>query len=185
MKKSFVILSHVTTEAINQGFLPEIIKQGYPVTLLTDHPKEHKQALTSLLSHISIQQCDVFNPIEVLSKLDKEQISPVAIFSNSDHLQTSCAIVADFYNLPGKSWSSCHITKHKTKMRERLTELGLETLWYYKVSNQAQLKEVINQVVYPCVIKPSLGVASIDVKKNTLYHGTYGLLPKIMAAIPK
>ncbi|OAJ34916.1 ATP-grasp domain-containing protein [Piscirickettsia salmonis] len=167
MTPSFIILTHVTTESINHGFLPEIIKQGYPVTLLTDHPEDHQQSasLAPLLNHITIHACDVFNPIEVLTKLEKEHISPIAVFSNSDHLQSSCAIVADFYNLPGKSWPSCHITKHKAKTREQLTKLGLETLWYYQISNQTQLKEIINQITYPCIIKPNLGVASINVKK--------------------
>ncbi|MFB8829765.1 hypothetical protein ACE0DR_11515 [Azotobacter sp. CWF10] len=55
---------------------------------------------------------------------------PRAVFSNSDHLQTSCALVAEAFDCPGKDWLICHAAKNKAEMRERLQRLGLPGPWF-------------------------------------------------------
>lgn len=72
-----------------------------------------------------IIECDVFNPIAVIEALDTQGVNPSCAFSNSDHLQTVTALVANYFALPGKSWTCCYRAKNKAVMRDNLRKLRL------------------------------------------------------------
>ncbi|TNF68926.1 MAG: ATP-grasp domain-containing protein [Gammaproteobacteria bacterium] len=165
MALSFIIITHVKTVAINDGFLPEIIQSGFNVTIITDCYDEHLQLIEKYPNAIDLIKADVFNPMDIITKIHQHHLKPIAIFSNSDHLQTSTAIVAEFYQLPGKSFQSTLIVKNKSMMRQTLKDKQLSQLWYQQVSNETELKKVISQIPFPCIAKPTFGVASIDVEK--------------------
>lgn len=165
-KHPVVFLVHVPHRAINDGFIPAVRKLQFPVIVVTDHPRQHEDLLRELYPDIVIIECDVFNPLAVLSKLIDQQVTPSAIFSNSDHLQASTAIVAQFYQCSGKNWEVCFLAKNKIATRNRQHEKGQRTPWF-GVLDRKQSKERIAQYVahlpYPIVAKPSEGVASMGV----------------------
>lgn len=164
MQRPIVILSHVATHAICQGFLPAAQQSGQPLLILTDHAQEHWRHLADAgiaVDGLEILECDVFNPLAVIELLHAHGQRPRAVFSNSDHLQTSCALVAEAFACPGKDWRICHAAKNKAEMRERLQRLGLPGPWFRVLAPGAALPA---DAPFPLVAKPREGVASLDVR---------------------
>lgn len=156
-KNPYVIVSHVVNAAVIEGFIPAAQKLGYPVVLLTDQYMAHNQVLDG---SIEIVECDVFNPLAMLDVLTERGITPAACFTNSDHLQTATAIVANALGLPGKEWKICYAAKEKWRMRQRLAALELPSTWSTQLLPDDQPDA---GWPWPLVLKPSQGVASMDV----------------------
>lgn len=164
MQRPFVILAHVAHPAILEGFLPAAHQRGLPIVVITDHAQEHRRLLTT--SNISPQalrviECDVFNPLAVIEVLNSQDVQPIAVFSNSDHLQTATAMVAEAFECPGKDWRLCYAAKNKAAMRERMQRLGLPGPWFQVLTSNATLP---TDAPWPVVAKPREGVASLDVR---------------------
>ncbi|GAA2210038.1 carboxylate--amine ligase [Nonomuraea monospora] len=137
------------TDSVTDGFLPAARALGCEVTILTDRPERHPDAVL----------CDVRDPralIDTIEHLGR----PDAIFSNSDHLQTETALAAAYFGLPGKDWRACAAAKNKFLTRRRLQEAGVEQVFSVRLG---PLDPVPASVPYPVVLKPREGVASEDV----------------------
>jgi len=158
-----VILTHVCHPAITEGFLPAAHALGLPVWLLTDHRLDHLAYFREHPAHAPqrVIECDVFNPLGVLDVLHDAQIAPRAVFSNSDHLQTSTALVAAALGLPSKDWQVCYAAKNKAAMRQRLRAHGLPCPWFCTLAPGTAWPA---QIRWPVVAKPREGVASLDVR---------------------
>ena len=164
MQRPFVILAHVAHPAILEGFLPAAHQRGLPIVVITDHAQEHRRLLaTSPISPqaLHVIECDVFNPLAVIEALNSQNMQPVAVFSNSDHLQTATAMVAEAFECPGKDWRLCYAAKNKAAMRERMQRLGLPGPWFKVLTANATLP---TDAPWPLVAKPREGVASLDVR---------------------
>lgn len=164
MEHPFVILAHVAHPAILEGFLPAAHTRGLPIVIITDHAQEHRRLLAT--SHISpdelhVIECDVFNPLAVVETLNSQGLRPAAVFSNSDHLQTATAMVAEIFECPGKDWRLCYAAKNKAAMRERMQRLGLPGPWFQVITADSRLP---TDAPWPVVAKPREGVASLDVR---------------------
>lgn len=137
------------TDSVTDGFLPAARALGCEVTILTDRPERHPDAVA----------CDVRDPralIDAVEHLGR----PDAIFTNSDHLQTETALAAAYFGLPGKDWRACAAAKNKFLMRRRLLEAGIEQVFSIRI---APGEPAPTHVPYPVVLKPREGVASEDV----------------------
>lgn len=157
-----VILAHVAHPAVLDGFLPAARRLGLPVVIVTDRRLDHLERLAAKdgpAAHVI--GCDVFNPLAVIDALRNEGIQPCAVFSNSDHLQTSTALVAAEFGLPCKDWRVCYAAKNKAAMRERLRERGLPSPWFHMLA-PGELPP--GDTPYPVIAKPREGVASLDVR---------------------
>lgn len=156
--KPYVIISHVVNAAVIEGFIPAAQQLGYPVVVLTDHAMAHNQALDA---SVRVIECDVFNPLSILDVLTGWGITPAALFSNSDHLQTATAIAASALGLPAKPWQICYAAKEKWRMRQRLQTLGLPSVWSTPLLPDTTPQD---DWPWPLVVKPGQGVASMDVR---------------------
>lgn len=163
MSRQMVLITHILHPAIVRGFLPASLELGYEVTLVTDCGLAHKQHLVeqSVELPITILECDVFNPLAVIDLLSSHDLSPDMVFSNSDHLQTVTALVAEYFSLPGKNWRRCYSAKNKASMRNRLEKLGLPTP---RSELLLPTQSLPTQLSYPVVAKPREGVASMHVR---------------------
>lgn len=165
MNPSLVILTHVSTDAVNHGFLPAARALGLPVVLVTDQAEEHHRYFSQAdlpAYPDEILGCDVFNPLAVLDLLEQRG-QPLAVFSNSDHLQTVTALVADYFGLPGKDWRICYRAKNKAAMRAWSQARGVPAPWFRELATRDDLQEALPEVPFPAVVKPREGVASRDV----------------------
>jgi biotin carboxylase len=164
--RDIVILAHVPTDSVNVGFIPAAQRLGLSVVLLTDHAEAHRQYFSqaglAAYPH-EIVACDVFNPLAVIDAITCHEQIPAAIFSNSDHLQTSTAIAAEYFRLPRKDWHVAYRAKNKAEMRNDLQTRGLDVLWHAVVRDKAALARVLDSVPFPCIVKPREGVASQQV----------------------
>lgn len=163
-QRPLVILSHIVHPAVTEGFLPAAGQRGLPVVLISDHAQEHRRRLAASdfpAEGLEILECDVFNPLAVVELLNAHGLRPAAVFSNSDHLQASTALVAELFGCPGKDWQLCYAAKNKAAMRERLQRLGLPGPWFQVLTPGAELPA---DAPFPLVAKPREGVASLDVR---------------------
>ncbi|GHA03581.1 ATP-grasp domain-containing protein [Oceanisphaera arctica] len=177
MQSPIVILTHVVNPAVIDGFIPAARRLGHEVILVTDQGLAHRERLTE----VRILECDVFNPLAILDLLTEQAIRPAALFSNSDHLQTAAAIVARALDLPAKDWQVCYRAKDKLRMRERLTSLSLPSVWSHQLQPGATPQ---TDWPYPLVIKPSQGVASLDVCRVDSQHELATLLAERASSVP-
>ena len=118
--KELILISHVVNASVSEGFLPAARKLGLRVVLLSDCAEQQRNYFSrqSLPAYPDeIVACDVFNPIAVIEAIAERVSIPVAIFSNSDYLQTSAAIAANYFSLPGKDWRVAYRAKNKAQMR--------------------------------------------------------------------
>ncbi|WP_327588984.1 siderophore biosynthesis protein [Nonomuraea sp. NBC_00507] len=137
------------TDSVTDGFLPAARALGCEVTILTDRPERHPDAVA----------CDVRDPRALIDTI--EQLGrPDAIFSNSDHLQAETALAAAYFGLPGKDWRACVAAKNKFLMRRKLLEAGVEQVRSVRLTPG---DPVPDGLPYPVVLKPREGVASEDV----------------------
>lgn len=89
--RELIILTHVATDSVNDGFIPAAQRLGLSIVVLTDHAEAHRQHFNQAglpAYPDEIVACDVFNPLAVIDTITCRAQTPAAIFSNSGHLQT-------------------------------------------------------------------------------------------------
>lgn len=163
--REIIVIAHVPTDSVNDGFIPAAQALGLHVVLLTDCAHAHREHFSqSGLSAYpdEILACDVFNPVALIDLITRRRQRPAAIFSNSDHLQSSTSIAAGYFGLPGKDWRTAYRAKNKAEMRRQLAALGIDTLWH-RVACAADDLAAADEVPFPCIVKPREGVASQQV----------------------
>lgn len=183
--REIIINAHVPTDSVNEGFIPAAKSLGLSVILLTDCAQAHREHFAKqdlLACPDEILACDVFNPLAVIDAISSRQQPPAAIFSNSDHLQSSTALAAEYFGLPGKAWQTTYRAKNKAEMRKRLATLGIDTLWHAVVFDAKDLKKIQHDVPLPCIIKPREGVASQNVSMAHNHEELYAHCAAIWAA---
>ena len=169
MTYSTVLITHVVNDAVIEGFILALLKSRHvpdsQLIIITDDKDAHMDALiaTPLGAQISILECDVFNPIAIIDTLNNYHILPNLVFSNSDHLQTATAIVAEFFHLPSKDWRHCLVFKDKYLMRKQLHSAHLYQAGYQLLTAKDLHLENLS-ISFPLVAKPKQGVASMDVQ---------------------
>lgn len=153
------------TESVTYGFLPAAGRRELDVTLLTDRPEEHSGAGSGAAGHVEVLGCDVRDPTAVIARIAAHR-APDAVFTNSDHLQTQAALAAEYFGLPGKDWRATLRAKDKAEMRRHLAATGADTVWAAEIAAEDDLPSrlaALEDVPFPCVVKPREGVASEDV----------------------
>lgn len=155
------------TDSVTDGFLPAARRLGLDVTVLTDHAEAHRHAYTGLPGAPEVLECDVHDFREVVGLISRHGI-PDAVFSNSDHLQTQCALAAAYFGLPAKDWRATLRAKNKAQLRRDLAAAGLDTVWSAELAPDQDPAVLLKSVIpFPVVVKPREGVASEDVSLVT------------------
>ncbi|GAB2728623.1 ATP-grasp domain-containing protein [Kitasatospora kifunensis] len=153
------------TDSVTQGFLPAAARLGLAVTVLTDHAEAHRLVYAEhvdLPEDLVVLPCEVADFREVVGLISRQPQQPAAVFSNSDHLQTSAALAAAYFGLPAKDWQATLRAKNKAELRRHLATSGLDTVHSAELTPGQHLDELALPP-FPCVVKPREGVASEDV----------------------
>ncbi|MEO3975030.1 ATP-grasp domain-containing protein [Streptomyces sp. CAU 1734] len=156
------VLALNPTDSVTEGFLPAAHRLGLAVTVLTDQPAAHRAAYRDRdgLGEVEVVECAVRDFHAVISAVSAHR-HPDAVFSNSDHLQTTTALAAEWFGLPGKSWQAALRTKDKAQMRRHLPQERIRAAELAPGRDPAAL--LAAGIPFPCVVKPREGVASEDV----------------------
>lgn len=164
MKSTIIIVSHVVNDAVTHGFVPTAKAMGLDVILITDHKLNHLKLASDdgRFTPDAILECDVFNPLELIETITEQGLKPDAVFSNSDHLQTSTAICAQFFGVPAKDWTVTLKAKNKYLTRQVLNEKSLPNTQSVLLHRDAA---PTFDFIFPVVAKPKEGVASLDVQR--------------------
>ncbi|MCC7007008.1 MAG: siderophore biosynthesis protein [Ottowia sp.] len=171
-----IISAHVPSDSVTEGVIPAAQALGLSVILLTDCVHAHHVHFSKSKSALTPQEviaCDVFNPIAVIDIISQRQHKPAAIFSNSDHLQSSTALAADYFGLAGKDWRTTYRAKNKAAMRQHLAALKIDTVWHTVLCDIDQLASHKAHIPFPAILKPRAGVASQHVSLVYDYDHLY------------
>ena len=155
-----VLLARNPTDTVTYGLLPAAHDLGIPVRILTDDPEAHRRAYADLPGRPEVVGCAVQDVRAVLATIEATG-TPLAVISNSDHLQVQTALVAHYRELPGKDWRSAQRARDKGLMRARLRSGGLDDTPCYRLVEGTDTAPA--NISYPVVLKPAEGVASEDV----------------------
>ena len=160
-----VLLARNPTDSVTHGLLPAADRLGLAVRVLTDDPHAHRAVYQALHQESGYRQpavegCSVTEVRAVLAALAGTR--PTALLSNSDHLQTQTALVAEYFDRPGKDWRSAIRARDKGLMRATLRQAGLDDTTFLRIRAIAADHE-LDDVHFPAVLKPAEGVASEDV----------------------
>ncbi|MDG4784809.1 ATP-grasp domain-containing protein [Micromonospora sp. WMMD1102] len=148
------------TDSVLDGFLPAAVRLGLPVTVLTDQPAAWRVEPVRR-SGAEIRGADVRDVRGVLDAVQQGE-PPVALLSNSDHLQTPTALAAEYLGLPGKDWRATVRGKDKRLTRRTVADAGLDRVAVVAL-HPDDPAERAGTVPFPAVVKPREGVASEDV----------------------
>ncbi|KJS56158.1 acetyl-CoA carboxylase biotin carboxylase subunit family protein [Streptomyces rubellomurinus] len=148
------------TDSVTRGFLPAAARLGLDVTVLTDHVEDHRRAYADADFACEVLECDVQDFREVIGTISQHH-TPDAVFSNSDHLQTQTALVAEYFGLTGKDWKASLRAKNKGELRRHLADTGLDRVWSAELAPGQDPAGLTPP--FPCIVKPREGVASEDV----------------------
>ncbi|MEU9116301.1 siderophore biosynthesis protein [Streptomyces sp. NPDC048483] len=147
------------TDSVTDGFLPAAASLGLDVTVLTDQPEAHRRTSPQT----EVLECDVHDFRAVITRIANHHPAD-AVFTNSDHLQTQAALVAEYFGLPGKDWRATLRAKNKAEMRRHLTATGIDPARSVELAAGQDPSELAAaDLPFPCVVKPREGVASEDV----------------------
>ncbi|REK87860.1 ATP-grasp domain-containing protein [Streptomyces inhibens] len=147
------------TDSVTDGFLPAAARLGLDLTILTDRPEAHRR----VSPRTEVLECDVHDFRAVITRMASHHPAS-AVFTNSDHLQTQAALVAEYFGLPGKDWRAALRAKNKAEMRRHLAAAGVDTVRSAELAaGQDPSTLTAAGLPYPCVLKPREGVASEDV----------------------
>lgn len=97
------------------------------------------------------------------STIDIDAICEVAKDFQPDGIMTlatdmpmrSIAAATSLLGLPGISMDTAIKSTDKGEMIKAFKEHGVESPWFYIIEKEEQLKEVMPQIEYPCILKPT------------------------------
>ncbi|MEU8180073.1 siderophore biosynthesis protein [Micromonospora sp. NPDC049044] len=139
------------TDAVLDGFLPAAAALGLSATVLTDRPTEWP-------ADVPVTRCAVRDATAVVAAAAPNP--PMALLSNSDHLQEATAIAARELGLPGKDPEAARLCKDKAAARRAIAAAGLDLVRTVTVDPAAAPRVPVG--MFPAVVKPREGVASED-----------------------
>ncbi|MEU7585607.1 siderophore biosynthesis protein [Micromonospora sp. NPDC049230] len=139
------------TDAVLEGFLPAAESLGLSATVLTDRPTEWP-------ADAPVTRCAVRDAAAVVAATVSNR--PVALLSNSDHLQEATAIAARKLGLPGKDPDAARLCKDKAAARRAIATAGLDLV--RTVTVDPGTTPEVSAGMFPAVVKPREGVASED-----------------------
>ncbi len=121
-----------------------------------------------------------------ISTIDAEKIVSLAKQVRPDGVMTlatdmpmrSVAAVAEALNLPGISPTTAILATDKGEMIKAFEAAGVAHPWYHIISSRDELSQILSQITYPCVIKPTdnagnRGVCYIEDEKSLLELSEY------------
>ncbi|RLP94806.1 acetyl-CoA carboxylase biotin carboxylase subunit family protein [Micromonospora sp. CV4] len=139
------------TDAVLEGFLPAAASLGLPVTVLTDRPADWP-------GDAPVARCAIRDAAAVVAATAPDR--PVALLSNSDHLQEVTAIAARKLGLAGKDPDAARLCKDKAAARRAIEAAGLDLVRSATIDPGAP--PTVPDELFPAVVKPREGVASED-----------------------
>ena len=93
--------------------------------------------------------------VEAICKVAKE-FKPDGIMTlATDMPMRSIAAATSLLGLPGISMDTAIKSTDKGEMIKAFKEHGVESPWFYILEKEEQLCEVIPQIEYPCILKPT------------------------------
>ncbi|WP_141215584.1 hypothetical protein [Hahella sp. CCB-MM4] len=148
-----ILLSHLPTRVLEEGFIPAAIDLNVEVTILTDCIHEHvlRKKFVPAYQHCKLLECDIFNPLSVARLMAIHQLRCDGILAMAPGLQPSAAILSDYHGLSGPSWHSTLLCSQKNALHNRLDPS--DNVTNSKIIQAADLKSASMIKHFPAVVQ--------------------------------
>lgn len=121
--------------------------------------------------YFNVSTIDVDGVVEIAKRFNPDGIMTLA----TDMPMRSVAAACKELKLPGISPETALKSTDKAEMIKAFEEQGVEHPWYYIANNKNEFTQIIEQVSYPCVMKPTDNAGSRGVvlchDSGELMHG--------------
>ena len=101
--------------------------------------------------YFKVSTIDIDGVVKVSQKYKPDGIMTLA----TDMPMRAVAKACEICGLPGISLDTAIKATDKGEMIKAFEEAGVEHPWYYIVSSQSELAEVMDMISYPCIMKPT------------------------------
>lgn len=149
-----LLLSHVPTRFLEEGFIPAATDLKLRITILTDCAREHllRAKESSVYRQCKLLECDIFNPLSVARLLSVQDLKFSGVIATDASLQVCAALMADYLRLPGSSWRSAVLCDQRFALRNRFE---LEPSPRYRwIMNCSEPGVDIDAGVFPVTVQP-------------------------------
>ena len=110
--------------------------------------------------------CDVRSEFNKAINFISEKVkNPTAIVTIAEMFLTQVDMLVKEFGLCRNNDETASITRDKSRMKTVWNEKGIATPYSRFFKSSSELKQSIDSLSYPCIIKPSLGYTSCGVKK--------------------
>jgi formate-dependent phosphoribosylglycinamide formyltransferase (GAR transformylase) len=133
--------------------------------LVTAVPQEElrEDLRVRLAGHWRLDVWDLLKPERLgwaVEELSKRCGKVERLFSPQEHVQVPCAVVREWFKIPGMPVEQAKNFRDKARMKQLLREAGLPCARYRRVDTAAAAWEFVKEVGYPVILKPLEGAAS-------------------------
>lgn len=115
-------------------------------------------------------KCIEFNQYEKCLKYVKE-LNPDGVVNATEFAVIAAAYVTEKLGLPGMKLETAEMVKNKYLVRKFLKAKGIESIpQFFEIKDITELEEIKNDIVFPVIIKPAMGLGSLFVYKIEDYN---------------
>lgn len=117
-----LLLSHLPTRILEEGFIPAAIELDLKVTVLTDCIREHlvRAGAVPVYRECKFIECDIFNPISIARLISVYGLEFSGVLATGSELRACAALIAEYMGLAGPSWSGALLCDQKSMLRNRV-----------------------------------------------------------------
>ncbi len=156
-----LILSHIPTRVLENGFIPAAIDLQLKITILTDCVREHllRAKESPLYGQCKLLECDVFNPLSVARFVSVHAWEFSGVLAADVCLRASAAVTADCLGLPGLSSRSAVLCDQRLDLRNRFeSETSRQ---HRRIVNCSEPNAGIDPELFPATVQPLEAGAAI------------------------
>lgn len=148
-----LMLSHLPTRVLEEGFIPAALDLDLRMTILTDCIREHLLQAKDKPQYPQCRliECDIFNPLSVARLISVHNLEFSGVLAAGPGLQACAALIADYLGLPGQPWRSALLCEQKPSLRDRLEPESARP--YRRIVNCAETDLEIDAELFPVTVE--------------------------------
>lgn len=151
--------------------IKKVIDAGHIVTLVTVDPNFYLNTNPDTKEVFSNPSCnvvhhpDIFNTDALIKLVDKINSSNKidGVTTYSEYHVVRAAEVAKYFNLPGMNVDGAMNARFKHRTKKKLQHTGVPQPKFVHAKTDKDFISAVNEIGFPCVIKPSDGTAGLHV----------------------
>ena len=163
MLRPYVVFIESNTSGTGQLFFAAARDLNFEPILLAKDPQKYAFLADTEIGVIDCDTSDLGNLLSVCAQL--ASLRPVAgIMTSSEYFVEMVARLTQKLSFSGPSLTAVSMCRNKGALRRALQSAGLETLRFSEIAHVDNVRQAVQQIGLPVVVKPIAGSGSISVR---------------------